>query len=177
MPAITKRQRALIGKESAPRPAPYPVNEAMARHWCEMVEDPNSIYFDEAYARTTWLQGTFAPPAMLYTWGRPLLWPEGDAVRPVTQLELPGCPATIAVNAVQEFYLPLRYGDALTVTSMVSDISDEKTTRLGTGHFVTAIDTFRNQLGQLVGRHSFTFFMYRPREVGADGQQDLESRR
>src|SRR3972149_1404673 len=78
MPVITKRQRALIGQESEPQPAPLAVNEAMARHWCEMVEDANPIYFDEAYARTTWLQGTFAPPAMLFTWGRPPVWPPGD---------------------------------------------------------------------------------------------------
>ncbi len=71
MPTITARQRALIGKESAPAAAPYAVNEAMARHWCEMVEDANPIYFDEAYARTTWLQSRLAPPTMLFTWGRP----------------------------------------------------------------------------------------------------------
>lgn len=167
MPAITEKQRALIGRESEPRPAPYAVNQPMARHWCEMVEDANPIYFDEAYARTTWLQGTFAPPAMLYTWGRQPVWPEEAWESPTAQLKLEGCPVTVAVNATQEFLMPLRYGDTLTVTSQVSSISDEKRTRLGTGHFVSAIDTFRNQFGQVVGTHTFTFFMYRPHETGA----------
>ncbi|MDP3769218.1 MAG: MaoC family dehydratase N-terminal domain-containing protein, partial [Dehalococcoidia bacterium] len=111
MPTITPEQRALIGQESEPRPAPYAVNEAMARHWSEMVEDPNPIYFDEAYARTTWLHGTFAPPAMLYTWGRPLLWPEPEWETPTAKLQLDGCDTTVAVNAVQEYFMPLRYGD------------------------------------------------------------------
>ena len=167
MPVITKTQRALIGKETKPRPVPHAVNEPMARHWCEMVEDPNPIYFGEAYARTTWLQGTFAPPAMLYTWGRPLLWPEVETESPMARLRLRGCTLTVAVNAVQEYFMPLRYGDTLTVTSQLSAIGDEKTTSLGTGHFITTIDTFRNQLGQVVGTHRFTFFTYRPRETEA----------
>jgi acyl dehydratase len=162
MPAITEEQRALIGKETAPFRAPYAVNEAMARHWCEMVEDANPIYFDEAYARSTWLQGRFAPPAMLYTWARPLLWPQMERESAVDRLALEGCPMTVAVNAVQEYVQPVRYGDVLSVTSKILSVSDEKTTRLGTGHFVTSVDTFRNQLDEIVGTHSFTFFIYRP---------------
>jgi acyl dehydratase len=166
MPVLTQRQRALIGKESKPRAAPHAVNEAMVRHWCEMVEDPNPIYFDEAYARTTWLQTRLAPPAMLFTWGRPLLWPEDDAESPTSQLNLKGCTDTIAVNAVQEYLQPLRYGDTLTSTIQISAISDEKTTALGAGHFVTTTETFRNQYGQVVGTHVFTLFMYRPHPRG-----------
>ena len=162
MPALTAKQRSLVGKETAPVAAPYAVNEAMARHWCEMVEDANPIYFDEAYARTTWLQGTFAPPAMLFTWGRPPVWPHAEREPLVERLELEGCTTTIAVNAVQEYFLPLRYGDTLTITSKLTAVSDEKTTRLGTGHFVTTVDTFRNQLGQVVGTHTFTLFTYQP---------------
>jgi acyl dehydratase len=161
MPAITARKQALIGKDTAPYAAPYAVNEAMARHWCEMVEDANPIYFDEAYARTTWLQGAFAPPAMLYTWGRPPVWPAVERVNLVDELAIEDCPMTIAVNAIQEYFLPLRYGDTLTSTSRIASVSDEKTTRLGTGHFVTTVETFRNQLDQVVGTHTFTLFLYR----------------
>jgi acyl dehydratase len=162
MPVITDRQRALIGKESARRDAPYPANEAMARFWCEMVEDANPIYFNDAYARTTWLQGRFAPPTMLFTWLMQPVWPETHRQSPIHQLALDDCPSTIAVNASQEYPLPVRYGDRLTATSQISAISEEKTTRLGVGHFVTTIDTFRNQLDQVVGTHSFTLFIYRP---------------
>jgi hypothetical protein len=165
MPELTQRQRDLVGRESAPYDAPYAVNEAMAMHWCEMVEDANPIYFDDAYARTTWLQGAFAPPAMLYTWGRPPVWPVVERENMVDRLAIEGCPLTVAVNAVQEYFLPLRYGDRLTVTSKIASVSDEKTTRLGTGHFVTTVDTFRNQLDQVVGTHSFTLFVYR-RDAG-----------
>ena len=167
MPALTKDHQAVIGRESAPRPAPCAINEAMARHWCEMVEDDNPIYFDEAYAASTWLETPFAPPTMLFTWSMPPVWPEVDRDSPLAGLEFEGCTNTLAVSAAQEYHAPLRYGDTLTITSQVSEISEEKSTRLGTGHFVTTLDTFRNQRGELVGTHSFTLFMYRP--AGGDG--------
>lgn len=162
MPVLTDQQKALIGKATAPRPAPEAVNPAMARHWCEMVEDANPIYFDEAYAAATWLQGTFAPPTMLFTWQMPPPWPEVERESALGGLDLEGCTATLAVNAVQEYDQPLRYGDELTVTSEIAGISDEKTTRLGTGHFITTKDTFYNQRGEVVGTHSFTLFRYAP---------------
>jgi acyl dehydratase len=162
MPELTQRQRDLVGWESQPRQSPYPVNEAMARFWCEMVEDANPIYFDEAYARSTWLEGTLAPPAMLFTWGRPMLWPPVETKGAVDELALDGCTTTVAVNAVQEYFLPVRYGDTLTVTNRLAAVSDEKTTRLGTGHFITTVETFRNQRGDAVGTHTFTLFTYRP---------------
>jgi len=162
MATITERQRALIGKETQPAAAPLPVNEAMARHWSEMVEDANPIYFDETYARSTWLGGRFAPPTMLFTWRQSPVWPPSKHESIIDQLALEGCPVTVAVNAVQEYFQPLRYGDTLTVTNKLASVSNEKTTRLGTGHFVTTIETFRNQDGQVVGTHTFTLFTFRP---------------
>ncbi len=138
----------------------------MALRWCEMVEDANPIYFDEAYARSTWLQGVFSPPTMLNTWGMTPVWPEVKTDRPTSRLQLEGCTTTIAVNAVEEYFMPLRYGDTLTVTSHLASISEEKTTRLGVGHFMTSVDTFRNQYGQVVGTHSFTLFTYKPHPAG-----------
>ena len=89
MPQLTDKETSLIGKESAPRTAPYAVNEPMARFWCEMVEDPNPIYFDEEYARSTWLKEPFAPPAMLFTWGMQPVWPESQHESAISRLHLP----------------------------------------------------------------------------------------
>ena len=162
MPVLTETHRALIGKETAHQPLPEAVNIAMARHWCEMVEDANPIYFDEECARDTWLEETFAPPTMLYTWRMAPVWPEREVESALSGLELEGCTLTLAVNATQEYEQPLRYGDTLTVTSKISAISDEKTTRLGTGHFITTTHTFRNPRRELVGIHSLPLFRYKP---------------
>jgi len=167
MPTITDQHRALIGQESEPRPAGYQVTPAMARFWCEMVEDANPVYFDEAYARATWLGGVFAPPAMLQTWGMQPPWPPQPEADERPRLELEGCDTTIATNSVLEYYLPLRYGDTLTQTSHITTIGDEKTTRLGVGHFYSTVTTYRNQFGQVVGTHTFTLFTYRPHAPGA----------
>lgn len=166
MPVITDKERAIIGQESEPRQLAQAINEIMVRRWCEMVEDPNPVYFDEAHARTTWLQGTIAPPTMLNTWGMTPAWPAPTQERSAPRLELEGCNTTIATNSVQEFFMPLRYGDTLTVTTHISTLSEEKTTRLGVGHFYTSVNTFRNQFGQVVGKHSFTLFTYRPHPTG-----------
>lgn len=169
MPELTPEQRALIGVESAQRPYGEVINQPMARHWVEMVEDANPIYFDEGYARTTWLGGVVAPPTMLATWGMGPGWPPPppvpEAARP-PRLQLDGLPAAIAVNAIDEYLQPLRYGDRLTVSSMIESVSDEKRTRLGVGHFVTTVSIYRNQHGQEVARHSFRIFHYRPYEEG-----------
>ena len=165
MPVVTDEHKALIGRESAPQPAPEAINIAMARHWCEMVEDANPIYFDEDVARTTWLEATFSPPTMLFTWRMAPVWPRRNVDRAVPSLVFEGCDATLAVTAVQEYEQPLRYGDTLTVTSKIASISDEKKTRIGSGHFITTIDTFRNQDGDIVGTHSFTLFRYHPLET------------
>lgn len=162
MAVLTDEHKALIGKETAPRPAPEAINIAMARHWCEMVEDANPIYFDEETASKSWMGKTFAPPTMLYTWRMAPVWPRRNVENALSGLEFEGCDATLAVTAIQEYEQPLRYGDTLTVSSKIASISDEKTTRLGSGHFVTTVDTFRNQDGDIVGTHSFTLFRYRP---------------
>ena len=185
MPQLRDEHSSLIGIESPTRPAPYAVNEPMGRFWCEMVEDANPIYFDDEYSRTTWLEGTFAPPAMLFTWGMQPVWPkEQRRDSMISRLQLPDCPTTVAVNATQEYLLPLRYGDTITITNQISGIGEEKTTRLGTGHFVTTLDTFRNQRGEVAGTHSFTLFMYGPgegrgrgKEEGATGRQEEDGRR
>jgi acyl dehydratase len=152
----------------------------MARFWCEMVEDANPIYFDAMYASKAWLKETFAPPAMLFTWGMQPIWPEEDRHESmISRLQFPGCTATLAVNATQEYLLPLRYGDTLTITNQIASIGEEKTTRLGSGHFVTTLDTFRNQREEIAGTHAFTLFMYAPaqgvriQEPGARSQEPL----
>ncbi|MEX2080533.1 MAG: MaoC family dehydratase N-terminal domain-containing protein [Dehalococcoidia bacterium] len=162
MPQLTDYHRGLIGSASEPREIPHSINRPMADHWCEMVEDANPIYHDEAYARGTWLQGTIAPPTMLLTWNMRPVWPEAVEEGPLDRLGLPGCDATIAVNATQEYFQPLRYGDRIWASHQIAAISEEKTTRLGNGHFVTLLTSFTSQAGTLVGTHQFRLFVYGP---------------
>ena len=40
-------------------------------------------------------------------------------------------------------------------------ISEEKTTKIGTGHFITTVGEYRNQRGELVARSTNVLFRYR----------------
>ena len=52
-----------------------------------------------------------------------------------------------------------RLGEVVTATSVLESISDENKTRMGRGHFVTWITTYRDEQGEIVGgeRRVFKF--------------------
>jgi hypothetical protein len=45
---------------------------------------------------------------------------------------------------------------------VIESISDEKRTRVGLGHFVTWVTTFRDEKGEVVGRQTFRIFKFKP---------------
>jgi hypothetical protein len=59
------------------------------------------------------------------------------------------------------FYEPVRPGDWITSGQILRSVSQEKTTRLGTGRFWVIDVEYRNQNGDLVGVESWTGFGYR----------------
>src|SRR5262249_32509312 len=61
-----------------------------------------------------------------------------------------------------DYVRPLRLGDHLTVSGIVESISDEKRTALGAGHFVTWVDTYRTDDGEVVGTMRFRVLKFRP---------------
>ena len=154
--------RAMIGTTGPTRYAALTVNAPMIQYFCGVVEDGNPGYWSEAFAEAQW-GGIISPPSMLHSWVIPLPWqPEG--VRPVSSLSmdvpLPG-DKPINVSSDAEFFEPIRVGDRLDYTETLLSISDEKTTRIGTGHFVeTALDV-RRQDGVTVARVTNILFRYR----------------
>jgi acyl dehydratase len=64
------------------------------------------------------------------------------------------------------FYEPVRPGDRLTTRQILRSVSDEKTTKLGTGRFWVIDVDYRNQHGELVAVESYTGFGYRRSEDG-----------
>ncbi len=109
-----------------------PVNEPMIRHWCEAMGDTNPAY------------PAVAPPTMLQAWtmgglaGHP-----GGSARSEAYDELlallddAGCTSVVATDCEQEYLRPLRPGDLVTFDAVIESVSPRKTTKLGTGYFVT----------------------------------------
>ena len=161
---------SMIGHTTPVRFGEAPVNVAMVRHFAAMVHDANAGFWDEDFAEEQW-GGFIAPPAMLMTWVMPIEWKPGGALPlPLLTARIP-LPGTTFVNASNdtEFFHPVRVGDILNVSEELLDVSMEKRTALGTGHFVTTCSTFRSQDGTVVARMTNVLFRF---DADADADAD-----
>ncbi|MHB9852225.1 bifunctional MaoC family dehydratase N-terminal/OB-fold nucleic acid binding domain-containing protein [Streptomyces krungchingensis] len=132
------------------------VNEAMIRHWCEAMGDTNPAYEGP---------GAVAPPTMLQAWTMGGL--SGHTGRSEAFDELlgllddAGYTSVVATDCEQEYLRPLRPGDEITFDAVIESVSERKTTRLGTGHFVTTRMDVRAG-GDPAGTHRFRILKYAP---------------
>jgi len=164
---------ALIGQQvGPPSVAPDPVNQPMIRHWAAALEDENPVYTSPELAAKTRFGGIVAPPLMLQTWTLPTPQLRGIGERggspvetgrnPLAVLDEAGFVATLATNSEFEIERYLRLGEVIHSTMQIESISDEKRTRVGLGHFVTWVTTFRNEKDEVVGRQTFRIFKFKP---------------
>lgn len=158
---------------SARVPGPDPVNLPMIRHWSAAFEDANPVYTDPERAAASRFGGVVAPPLMLQTWtmatpritgiaergGSPV---ESSGRGALAVLDEAGYTATLASNSEFEIDRYLRLGEAVTSTTVIESISDEKQTRLGPGFFVTWVTTFFGDGDDAVGRQRFRILKFKP---------------
>jgi hypothetical protein len=165
--------RALIGQPLGhPSVAPDPVNQPMIRHWAAALEDHNPVYTDAAFAAASRFGGIVAPPLMLQTWTMPTPKISGIAERGgspteggknfLAPLDEAGFIATLATNSEFEIVRYLRLGEVVTSTMVIESVSDRKQTRLGPGHFITWVTTYRDEQGAVVGRQMFRILKFKP---------------
>lgn len=137
-----------------------PVNAPMMRHWCEALGDTSPAYRGP---------DAVAPPTMLQAWTMRGLTgePEPHDARSTAYDELlgllggAGYTSVVATDCEQEYLRPLRPGDVITFDAVIESVSRRKTTRLGTGYFVTTrMDVRAN--GEPAGTHRFRILKYRP---------------
>lgn len=153
----------MVGARSEPRTAATPVSGARIQLFAAMVQDANRAYWDAEFARERW-GGLLAPPGLLMGWLIPPPWlPQGrpPAASVVLRVPLPGTTFINAANDV-EFLLPIVEGDLLTVVEEMVSVSPEKRTRLGVGHFVETLETYRRQDGAVVATSRNTLFRFTP---------------
>jgi uncharacterized OB-fold protein/acyl dehydratase len=161
--------RAARGAPAAPaRTAPDAVNLPMIRRWCEAMGERNPLYLDETYAATSEYGGVVAPPAMLEVWTMGRFRADGSTdtgqLLGMDLLNAAGFTAVVATNLEQDYLRYLRPGDLITQRVFLEDISDEKRTALGAGHFLDYRYEFSDQKGELVGRMRFRILKFRPTE-------------
>ncbi|WP_409239687.1 bifunctional MaoC family dehydratase N-terminal/OB-fold nucleic acid binding domain-containing protein [Streptomyces sp. PA5.6] len=133
-----------------------PVNAPMIRHWCEAMGDTSPAYAGA---------DPVAPATMLQVWtmgglsghdGRSSAYDELLAL-----LDGAGYTSVVATDCEQEYVRALRPGDEITFDAVIESVSERKTTKLGTGHFVTTrMDIHAG--GALAGTHRFRILKYAP---------------
>ncbi|MGW3144274.1 bifunctional MaoC family dehydratase N-terminal/OB-fold nucleic acid binding domain-containing protein [Streptomyces sp. NPDC001177] len=133
-----------------------PVNVPMIRHWCEAMGDTNPAYEGP---------DAVAPPTMLQAWtmgglsGHEGRTPAFDEL--MTLLDDAGCVSIVATDSEQEYLRPLRPGDEVTFDTVIETVSERKTTKLGTGYFITTRMDVRVG-AELAGTHRFRVLKYAP---------------
>lgn len=170
-----KRLRELIGQPTGtgnPAVAPDPVNQPMIRHWAHALDDMNPVYLDKEFATGSRFGGIVSPPVMLQTWVMPSPKLIGIAERggvpvetttnQISFIEEAGFTGIVATNSEFEIERYPRLGDVISATAVIEDVSDEKSTALGPGHFVTWVTTYVDQDGEMLGRQRFRVLRFRP---------------
>lgn len=149
----------MIGRESTPRT--FEVTATTIRRFARAIGDPDPVYFDEEYARTTKWGGIIAPPTFFFALGYYDDAP-GTALRedgrPIgTEIDVP-LPAnqTVGGASAVEFGEPMRPGDVITVRKKVVDVYC-KSGKSGLLFFTVVETTFTNQKGDLVARETARF--------------------
>jgi len=153
--------RAMIGHRTPRMTSEFEVNHPMIKIYCALVEDANPSYWDPEFARDHW-GGVLSPPGMLMPWLFPIPWtPEGKPPHSVLafSVPLPG-DTLINVSTDTEFRKPVLEGDRLSVEDELVEVSPEKHTPLGVGHFITTVATFYNKADEVVALHTNVLFRY-----------------
>jgi acyl dehydratase len=156
----------LIGQVQYEETGEFPVERGYIWTACSSVENGNPLFWDDTVAAEV-TGGPIAAPSMLSTWFRPHHWAPGRSTQALplqvhfdmkARFELPE--AVMTENSLT-FHEPVRPGDLLSTRQVLRSVSEEKTTKLGTGRFWEIDVEYRNQNGDLVGVESWTGFGYR----------------
>ncbi len=160
------RAQAMVGVPMYEEAGEFPVERGYIWTSCASVENGNPLYWDDAVADAV-TGGPIAPPTMLSVWFRPHHWAPGrQSVRLPLQVHfdlksLLGLPEAVMTDNTIVFHDPVRIGDVLQTRQILRSVSDEKTTKLGSGRFWVIDVEYANQAGVLVGVESYTGFGYR----------------
>jgi uncharacterized protein len=165
--AFLEGVRVHVGKQGRPFTGRDPVNQPMIRHWCDAMEDHNPVYTDPAFAAQSIHRAIVAPPTMLLAWTmlgnipRPFD-PSDPQSQVLRDLDAAGFTSVVATNTEHDYVRCYRLGDEISGVQSLSDVSPEKHTGLGVGHFVTTRTEYRDQQGEVVGRAGFRILKFKP---------------
>lgn len=163
---ITDEMRAWIGKELDSYTVE--IEKEPIRRWAEAIGDPNPVFHDQEYAKTTRHGTLIAPPGMISNYGfsleghagrmgGPRAAPAGGARRTLVM------PFKLILNGGNEveYARPIKAGDVLRATSSIADLS-ERQGRPGIGRMIsqTTETVFKDMQGRVVAKARNTLLHY-----------------
>ena len=157
---------ALFDAEQYPEQGEFPVERGYIWTTCASVENGNPLFWDDATAAEL-TGGPIAPPTMVSVWFRPHHWSPGRTEQPMplqVHFDLKkrfDLPEAVMTDNTLVFHEPVRVGDILRTHQVLRSVSEEKTTKLGTGRFWVIDVVYHNQRDELVCVESYTGFGYR----------------
>ena len=147
------------------------VSEPVIRSWCDAMSESNPLYINQDFANDSKHGGIIAPPAMLQVWTMSGLHlgnqfqrnTEDSPSAGVYQLlDEAGFTGVVATNATYHYNEVIRPGDLISASQKLLDVSEEKTTAIGMGHFVTTETIYSDASGKQVGSMEFRVLKFRP---------------
>ena len=147
------------------------VSEPVIRSWCDAMSESNPLYIDQDFANDSKHGGIIAPPAMLQVWTMSGLHlgnqfqrnTEDSPSAGVYQLlDEAGFTGVVATNATYHYNEVIKPGDLISASQKLLDVSEEKTTAIGMGHFVTTETIYSDASGKQVGSMEFRVLKFRP---------------
>jgi uncharacterized protein len=158
--------KAQVGRMRQVMVSAGPVNEAMIRYFASASEDSNPGFWQDAFAAEQW-GAVISPPSMLVHWVLAPPWSPGEAsggrLAPpmlMTMVPLPG-DTLINVSVDYTYHRQVLAGERLHAVEELVDVSAEKETRLGVGHFVTTAATFLTAGDEVVATQVNVALRYR----------------
>ena len=148
MSALLEEIRKYVGTES--EPIVYFIDAGSIKFFAESLTDPDPLYWDKDYAKTTKHRGIVAPPTF-YGGATCLRNVKAGDSRTVSSVDVPVPPGWTSLNAGDDFqmFAPIKPGDTLTCREKVVD-AYEKQGRSSHLIFVVREKTLVNQRHQVV---------------------------
>ena len=145
----------LIGKTSVRY---HSVTHRDIKRFAQAIGDPNPLYYDEEFAKTTRHRGIIAPPLFCQTFifeDVPVNQLPDDLSPAETNIALTGL-KTVGGSSEFELHHPVRVNDQIRVTTKVHDIFS-KQGKSALLYFVQVETSFHNQDELLVARELATY--------------------
>jgi len=159
------------------RPMDDPVCLGMIRLWCEVLEDKNPVYYDEAFAKQNGFRGIIAPPPMIMAWMNRAEWTPAGPVQSFAE-ELKGnsadYPHGAGLFSVQTHSRPLVVGERLTVNQFLSDLTEPSESARGFGCRQRRYVGLRDDAGNEASSIEFTTLRMKTVEPGEPPLPQME---